>query len=116
MKVFIFTIGKIATGFLNGVFGSGGGIIAVISLNNRGLSQKQSQATAMFITYILSLVTVGYYIYMEYFTLKDSLIYVPFGIPGALTGSYLLNKISDKTLKKAFALLIIFAGIRMING
>ena len=38
----------IFAGFLNGLFGSGGGIIAVPLFKKSGLSQKEAQATALF--------------------------------------------------------------------
>ncbi len=102
------------SGITNVIFGSGGGILAVDGLKKLGLDQKNAQATALCSTLLMSLFSTVYYLYKGYFALTDTLIYVPFGIPGALTGSFLLAKIPDKILRKIFALFIIWAGLRLI--
>lgn len=102
------------TGLFNALFGSGGGIIAVSLLKNKGLEQKNSQATAMVLTFVLSLMSCVYYLYKGYFILNDALIYLPFGIVGALVGSILLKKCPNKILRKLFAVFIIRAGLKMI--
>ncbi len=102
------------SGFTNVIFGSGGGILAVESLKMHDLSQKKAQATALCSTLLMSVFSVGYYLYNDYFSLSDALLYVPFGMPGAFTGSYLLGKLPDKFLRKIFAVIIIWAGLRMV--
>lgn len=102
------------SGLLNGLFASGGGIPAVMFLKSKGLSQKSAQATALCITFLMSLVSVTVYAFKGYFSLGDALVYIPFGIPGALVGSALLKRIPDSLLRKLFALFIIWAGTRMI--
>jgi len=102
------------SGITNVMFGSGGGILAVESLKKQGLNQKKAQATALSATLLMSLFSAGYYLYNDYFDFTDALMYVPFGIPGALTGSCLLGKFSDRFLKKIFAIFIIWAGLRLI--
>ena len=53
----------IFAGFLNGLFGSGGGIIAVPLFKKSGLSQKEAQATALFMMFFLSVISAGIYFY-----------------------------------------------------
>lgn len=102
------------SGLFNSLFGSGGGIISVTYLKRKKLSQKNAQATALTASLVLSVISCGYYLYCGYFSFNDSLRYLPFGIIGALFGSFLLAKIPDKLLKKLFALFILWAGARMI--
>lgn len=102
------------SGLTNGLFGSGGGILIVDYLKKEGLQQKNAQATALCATVILSLISTVYYLYNSYFDLSLAFLYIPFGIPGAITGSYLLKKLPDELLRKTFAVFIIYAGIRMI--
>ena len=114
MKKITYFAVALLSGLLNGLFASGGGIPAVTCFNKTGLEQKNSQATALCVTFFLSLVSVAYYYYNGLFNLRQALIYIPFGIPGAFAGSYLLKKLPDKFLKKLFAFFIIWAGVRML--
>ena len=88
-------------GLVNSFLGACGGIICVMILKKQGLEQKQAQANAIYIKN--SIVDVN-----------SALIFIPGGIAGSLIGSYILPKVSDKKLKKIFAVFIIWAGIRMI--
>lgn len=102
------------SGVANGLFGSGGGILAVEAMKQKKLSQKTAQATALCSTVFMSLFSVTYYLYKGYFNLSDALIYIPFGIPGALAGSFLLEKLPDKHLKRIFAIIIIVMAVRIL--
>ncbi len=114
MKKWTYSLVALFSGLLNGLFASGGGIPAVECFKKRGLSQKKAQATALCVTFLLSVASLAYYYYNGLFKFRDALIYIPFGIPGALLGSFLLKKLPDRLLKKLFALFIIWAGIRML--
>lgn len=102
------------SGIANGLFGAGGGILAVEALNKKGLKQKNAQATALCATILMSVFTAFYYLFKGYYKPVDALVYIPFGIPGALTGSFLLGRLSDRFLKKLFGAFIIFIALRMI--
>lgn len=114
MKKMTYCSVALLSGLLNGLFASGGGIPAVAVLRKNGLPQKKAQATALCITFMLSLASLACYCFNGFFSIRDALVYIPFGIPGALIGSLLLKKLPDKLLKRLFALFIIWAGIRMI--
>ncbi len=114
MKKIIYFSTALLSGLLNGLFASGGGIPAVTCFKNNGLEQKKAQATALCVTFFLSLVSITYYYYKGLFNIRDALIYIPFGIPGAFAGSFLLKRLPDKFLKKLFAIFIIWAGARMM--
>ncbi len=114
MKKFGSGIISFFSGVINSVFGAGGGILAVESLKKQGLEQKNAQATALCATLLMSVFSAGYYWYNDYFKFTDALIYIPFGIPGALIGSYLLGKLPDRLLRKLFGVLIIWSGTRMM--
>lgn len=114
MKSLKFHLVSFLSGAINAVFGSGGGILCVMALKKQKLTQKKAQATALAATVLLSTLSTVYYLYNNYFDISEALVYIPFGIPGALTGSYILNKLPNKVLKKIFAVFIIWAGLRMI--
>lgn len=111
-KIYFYILG-IATGFANGLFGSGGGIIAVPMLKKNGMSTKESHATSIAITLPLSIVSCFFYIKNSENILSDSLRLIPFGLVGAIVGSMIMKKISPKYLKKIFGLILIISGIRL---
>lgn len=104
----------IITGALTGFFGSGGGNITVPSLENMGLLPKNAHATSIAITLPLSFLGSLFYKSAGALELSEALKYLPFGIVGAFVGAKLLKKISQKTLKKLFGIIMIIAGIRLL--
>lgn len=108
-----FCILGIITGFANGFFGSGGGIIAVPLLKKSGLETKESHATSIAITLPLSIISSVFY----YDVLKDiysqTFILIVIGLIGAVSGSLIMKKLPSKYLKKAFGILLIISGVRL---
>lgn len=102
-------------GFLNGLFGTGGGILIVPMLQNTGLNSQKSHATA--ITIILPLSIISTIMYFFKGIVVDFSLLIPtisLGIIGAIIGAILLNKINTILLNKIFAFIIIFSGIRIL--
>lgn len=104
----------IAIGFVNGILGAGGGMLAVPALQKLGFSQKESHTNAIAVILPITLISAIFYILNGYVKLKSSLIYMPTGLLGALLGTYFLKKISGKWLKRIFGILMIYAGIRLL--
>lgn len=103
-----------ATGLANGLFGSGGGVIAVPMLEKTDIGTKKSHATSLALTLPLSAVSVIYYAVKGSFNFTDALPLILPGLAGAALGSLLLKKISVKWLKIIFGIFLIIAGGRMI--
>lgn len=114
MKGFLFFITAFFSGIINGLFGSGGGILAVRHFAMKGLEQKKAQATALSLTFLMSVSSCIIYLYKGYFSLSEALPYLPFGLIGASVGCAVLKKMPDKALRKLFAAFIIWAGVRMV--
>lgn len=105
----------IITGLINGLFGSGGGIILVPCLVFiMNIEDHKAHATA--ISIILPISIISSLIYYRYNIVDFSLsLKVAAGsVTGALAGSYLLNKISVNILRKIFGIFMIIAAIRMV--
>lgn len=100
-------------GLLNGLFGAGGGIVAVKALEKEGLTDKSAHATAVLIMVMLSAVSGLFYLQAGYVSFADLLPFLPGGIAGAVFGGWLMPKIPDFWLRKIFSLFILYAAVRL---
>ena len=105
-----------AAGILNGLFGSGGGIVAALFLPKSGLSVNESQATALFMMFCLSVLSVFLYYSEGAVSFEKAAVFLPGGIIGALLSSAILKKIDPFVLRKIFGGFITFSAARMIWG
>lgn len=112
-------IRKIATGivagFLNGFLGSGGGTVVIPSLKYI-LKTEEHKAHATAILIILPLSILSFFIYFNngYIDIILALKVAIGSILGSIVGAKFLNKISSKSLKKVFGIVLIFAAIGML--
>lgn len=112
-KAYYYIIGGV-TGIANGLFGSGGGMLSVPLLENTGLEAKKAHASSIAITLPLSVVSTFVYSLKGHINYSLALKFIPLGLLGAIAGSWLLKKISNKILKKIFGVILIISGIRML--
>lgn len=106
-------IGGVVTGTLNGLLGAGGGMVAVPILK-RSVPQKKAHATSVCIIFPICLASAVMYIINGKVTYSDVSPYLLWGALGAALGTYFLRKINDRLLKKIFALVMLWAGIRLV--
>lgn len=109
------TIIGLSTGFINGIFGAGGGTLLVPILNNiLKLEEHKSHATALGI--ILFLSTTSSFVYVSKGTYDLNLtLQVGIGsIIGGIVGAKLLSKLTGKFLRIGFGIVMIIASIRMV--
>ena len=102
-------------GFCNGLFGSGGGMIAVPALEKAGdLDTKESHATAIGVILPLALVSIYKYRNFESvdpYTLGCICIG---GTLGSVAGAKLMKKFSTALIRRTFAVVILITAIRMV--
>ena len=103
-------------GFINWFLGSGGGIIAVQSLQKLGVETKKSHATSLFVILPLTLVSGIIYFLSGYVDMKVGVYLAIAAGVGGIIGSIFLGKINPKALDMIFTLLIIISGVRMVLG
>ena len=104
----------IGAGFVNGLLGTGGGILLIFALNKMvGGNNKDIYALTLTVTLALSLASVFMYMNKSDIDLAESLKYGISAIPGGLVGGYLLDRLDGVVVKKMFALLLIVAGANM---
>ena len=106
--------GMTAAGIINGLLGSGGGMIAVPALEKSGVKANRAHATSVAIMLPLSAVSAVFYLWGGDVSLSDALPYIPGGIAGALLGVLLLRKVRPKLLRRAFGAVAVYSGLRIL--
>ena len=103
------------TGAANGLFGGGGGMIAVPILKRMlGYSERQSHATAIFLIAPICLASAITYIVDGYLR-ADIIIPASIGsIAGGIIGAVALGKIPEIVIKISFIATMLVAGLRML--
>lgn len=112
-KAYYYIVGLVA-GLVNGIFGSGGGILVVPMLEYRNNEAKKAHATSIAIILALSAVSTILYFRSGNLDIKQGLMYIPGGIIGAVAGSLLLKKIPTKVLKAVFGIVLVASGVRIL--
>ena len=102
------------SGFLNGLFGSGGGVVAVMFLRNITGDEKKAHASATLMILIMSIVSLIFYALYGHVDWQTGLKFIPGGIIGAVTGTFLLKNMKNKKVKKLFALVLVVSGVVML--
>ena len=115
VKYLKYAVIGIITGTANGMFGSGGGTIAVPAMVHLlGADEHKAHATAISVILPLTVVSSVLYISKGYADWGLSLKVTAGGIAGGYIGARLLNICPEKILRKIFAVFMVAAGIRMI--
>lgn len=112
-RVYLYIMGAVV-GMANGLFGSGGGIVAVPMLERDAVDVKKAHATSIAITLPLSIISSFIYFNKGSIDIVYALKFIPFGIAGVFVGSKLLLKLSSAILKRIFGAVMIIFGIRLI--
>jgi len=105
----------IVTGAANGLFGSGGGTIAVPAMVLiLGAEEHKAHATAISIILPLTVISAFFYITNNYVDWDLTFKVTLGGILGGYIGAKLLNICPSRILRKIFAVFMIIAAVRMI--
>lgn len=104
----------VAIGVLNGLFGAGGGIVAVAFLGKLDGNIKSAHATSILITLFLSIASSWLYLAHGNVRFADALPYLPGGIIGAVAGALFLRKIPVFWLRKVFAVFVLYSAARLL--
>ncbi len=102
----------IITGFLSGLFASGGGMIAVPGLVYFVHSgEKEARAIAIFCILPMVLTSMIFYNRAGNIDFKMGILCGIGGLVGGWIGAKILNKINDKYLSLIFIIFLIYAAI-----
>ena len=115
----LFALAGILSGIVNGLLGTGGGILTVLFLSkiyakDSSYSTKDIFAITLCSSVIMSMASLLFYLSSGCFSVSDSALYMLAAVPGGVLGAILLEKLSSKTMKLIFALLVVWAGISMM--
>ena len=102
-----------AAGFLNGLFGAGGGVAVVPLLEWSGLESTKAHATS--IAVILPLCVFSALFYLRGITppWQEAPWYLPLGIVGAVLGAKFLQKVDNRLLRRIFGGIILASAVRL---
>lgn len=115
----LFALAGILSGIVNGLLGTGGGILTVLFLSkiyakDSSYSTKDIFAITLCSSVIMSMASLLFYLSSGCFSVSDSALYMLAAVPGGVLGAILLEKLSSKAMKLIFALLVVWAGISMM--
>jgi uncharacterized membrane protein YfcA len=116
MKKFVknIALGSV-TGFVNGLFGSGGGTILVPALQRfLNVDTVESHATAIAVIFPLSILSAFVYTRSSSVDWLAVLFVSAGGLTGGIIGSKLLSRLSNSLIHKIFGFFMIVGAIRMI--
>lgn len=103
------------TGFINGIFGSGGGTLLVPILNNiLKIEEHKSHSTALAVIIFLSTTSSVIYISKGTFDINLTVQAAIGSIIGGIIGAKLLTKLNGKFLRIGFGVVMIIAACRMV--
>ncbi len=116
-KLIVSAIGGIVAGFLNGLFGSGGGTVIVPFLEEfLDQDEHKAHATAILIILCFTVLSLFFYGFQNHLNLSLALRVSAGGVFGGLIGAKLLKKLSGPALRKIFGAFMIVAAVRMVVG
>ena len=113
-RKWILPLGGVLTGFLNGLFGAGGGMSAVPVLKASGLNTNSAHANSVAVIVPLSAFSATLYLLNGSVSIADAVPYIPSGLIGSAVGALLLHKIPSKWLRRIFGGFVLWAGIRLL--
>ncbi len=102
-------------GVANGFFGGGGGMVLVPLLTGRcGLDQRRAFATSVAIILPLCVLSSVVYFFRGGLDLSAALPYLLGGLAGGWIGGRVFRRLNMDWLRRAFALLILYGGVRSL--
>ncbi len=109
--------GGVALGFINGLFGGGGGMIAVPILSDvLNYPRKQAHATAILIIAPVCAVSALTYVVYGFIDLSIIIPAALGNVAGGLIGAKLLGKLPKMWVDITFIAIMFAAGLRMVLG
>lgn len=112
--------GGFLSGTVNGLFGTGGGIITVYFLSNipyfrNVFSKKDIFAMTLAASFMMSVSSAFFYIRSGNVAFSDITPYIIPAMLGGFAGALVLDKMKTSFLAKLFSVIVIYAGITLFT-
>ena len=112
-KTVWYALAGAAAGVVNGFFGGGGGQVLVPLLAGKcGLDQRKAFATSVAVIAPLCALSAAIYYVRGQLDFALALPYLIGGLAGGFVGGKVFKNLSMTWLRRAFALLILYGGVR----
>ena len=104
-----------AAGLANGLFGGGGGMVAIPLLSRyAGLKPQRLYATCVGVIFPVCAVSAAVYLFSGNISVSQARPYLAGGAAGGWIGGKLYGKVSPKWLKWLFAAFLFYAGVKYL--
>lgn len=116
-KYVLLCIAGAVGGTVNGLLGSGAGIVLIYALSRLYPDKKNREIFTLSLAtvFFLTLCSAIFYGAEGRYSVEDFLPYALPAAAGGAGGSFLLSKLNAKVLKKVFSALLIISGILMLR-
>ena len=114
MKKYLFSLWGIVAGVLNGLLGAGGGMPVVPILQSK-IDVQKSHATCVAIILPICIVSIIVYMINGRVSFGDAAPFLIWGVVGSIIGTVFLSKLKPVIIRKAFAVLMLWAAYRLIT-
>ena len=101
-------------GTINGLIGSGGGVVAVNVLQGLNYSTQKAHATSVLVMLPISFVSAMVYLVKGYFNYKVGVCGCVGALIGGIIGAILLKRLKEEIIKNVFTALMLLSGIKML--
>ena len=114
-RMLAFGLGCVLAGAINGLLGTGGGVLLVLLLTKLCKADAKD-AFAQSLLMILPLSAVSAFVYCRTggVLFAQALPYLFPAVIGGILGACVADKINARVLKIIFAILVLYSGVRMI--
>ncbi len=102
------------SGFIAGLFGSGGGIAVVEGLEQTGTEERRAHAASLAVIFPISALSAALYGIGGYVPLESTLWLCGGAVAGGVLGAIFLRRVGIRLLNNIFTLLMLASGIRML--
>ncbi len=115
-RLLLYSAVGLGAGLCNGLLGSGGGIVLFFALSLLGYGNAKDRF-AMNVAVICAISTVSCFLYWRqgHVNLPELTPYILPAAAGGIAGALLVDRINTVWLKRIFAVLVIYAGWRMLR-
>ena len=112
-----FAVSGAVTGFVNGFFGAGGGMLLIPLLTKLcKVEDKKAFATSVAVVLPLCITSLAVYAMENAVSLRGAWPYLLGGTIGGVAGGLLFKKASAVFLHRALGLFILWGGFRLVTG